>query len=38
VTDVWVAGEHLVAERVALRLDVTEIGEAAQRWGRQLRE
>jgi 5-methylthioadenosine/S-adenosylhomocysteine deaminase len=38
VTDVWVAGEHLVAERVALRLDVTEIGESAQRWGRQLRE
>jgi 5-methylthioadenosine/S-adenosylhomocysteine deaminase len=37
VTDVWVAGEHLVAERAALRLDVTEICAAAERWGRQLR-
>jgi 5-methylthioadenosine/S-adenosylhomocysteine deaminase len=36
VTDVWVAGEHLVAERVALRLDVAEICAAADRWGRQL--
>jgi 5-methylthioadenosine/S-adenosylhomocysteine deaminase len=35
VTDVWVAGEHLVAERVALRLDVAEICAAADRWGRQ---
>jgi 5-methylthioadenosine/S-adenosylhomocysteine deaminase len=37
VTDVWVAGEHLVAERIAMRLDVAEIGAAAERWGRQLR-
>jgi 5-methylthioadenosine/S-adenosylhomocysteine deaminase len=37
VTDVWVAGEHLVAERVALRLDVEEICATAERWGRQLR-
>jgi 5-methylthioadenosine/S-adenosylhomocysteine deaminase len=36
VTDVWVAGEHLVAERAALRLDVAEICAAAERWGRQL--
>jgi len=37
VTDVWVAGEHLVAERASLRLDVAEICAAAERWGRQLR-
>jgi 5-methylthioadenosine/S-adenosylhomocysteine deaminase len=37
VTDVWVAGEHLVAERAPLRLDVAEICGAAERWGRQLR-
>jgi 5-methylthioadenosine/S-adenosylhomocysteine deaminase len=37
VTDVWVAGEHLVAERTALRLDVAEACAAAERWGRQLR-
>jgi 5-methylthioadenosine/S-adenosylhomocysteine deaminase len=37
VTDVWVAGEHLVAEHAALRLDVAEICAAAERWGRQLR-
>jgi 5-methylthioadenosine/S-adenosylhomocysteine deaminase len=37
VTDVWVAGEHVVAERVALRIDVQEIGAAADRWGRQMR-
>jgi 5-methylthioadenosine/S-adenosylhomocysteine deaminase len=36
VTDVWVAGEHLVAERALLRLDVAEICAAAERWGRQL--
>jgi 5-methylthioadenosine/S-adenosylhomocysteine deaminase len=36
VTDVWVAGEQLVAERAALRLDVAEICAAAERWGRQL--
>jgi 5-methylthioadenosine/S-adenosylhomocysteine deaminase len=38
VTDVWIAGEHLVAERVALRLDVAETCAAAERWGRQLCE
>ncbi|RPI61251.1 MAG: TRZ/ATZ family hydrolase [Lysobacterales bacterium] len=37
VSDVWVAGEHLVAERALLRLDVTEICAAADRWVRQLR-
>jgi 5-methylthioadenosine/S-adenosylhomocysteine deaminase len=37
VTDVWIAGEHLVAERTALRLDIAEIGAAAQRWGTRLR-
>jgi 5-methylthioadenosine/S-adenosylhomocysteine deaminase len=38
VTDVWVAGEHLVSERALLRLDATEICAAAERWGRKLRE
>jgi 5-methylthioadenosine/S-adenosylhomocysteine deaminase len=37
VSDVWVAGEHLVAERVALRLDMAEIAAAAERWGQELR-
>jgi 5-methylthioadenosine/S-adenosylhomocysteine deaminase len=37
VTDVWVAGEHLVAERTALRLDVDEIAATADRWGLQMR-
>jgi 5-methylthioadenosine/S-adenosylhomocysteine deaminase len=37
VTDVWVAGEHLVAERTLLRIDVAEIRSAAERWRRQLR-
>jgi 5-methylthioadenosine/S-adenosylhomocysteine deaminase len=37
VTDVWVAGEHLVADRSPLRFDVAEIGNAADRWGHQLR-
>ncbi len=37
VTDVWIAGEQLVAERTALRLDVAGICAAAERWGRQLR-
>jgi len=36
VTDVWVAGEHLVAERELVRLDVAAIGAAAERWGRRL--
>lgn len=38
VTDVWVAGEHLVAEGVALRLDVAEIAATADRWGQRLRK
>jgi 5-methylthioadenosine/S-adenosylhomocysteine deaminase len=38
VTDVWVAGEHLVTDRALLRLDVAEICAAADRWGRKLRE
>jgi 5-methylthioadenosine/S-adenosylhomocysteine deaminase len=33
VTDVWVAGEHLVAERSALRLDTAAVAAAARRWG-----
>lgn len=37
VTDVWVAGEQLVADRALLRLDVAEVCAAAERWGRQLR-
>jgi 5-methylthioadenosine/S-adenosylhomocysteine deaminase len=37
VTDVWVAGEQLVAERALLRLDVAELRAAAERWGRRLR-
>jgi len=37
VTDVWIAGEHLVADRVALRLDVAEIRAAAGRWASKLR-
>jgi 5-methylthioadenosine/S-adenosylhomocysteine deaminase len=36
VTDVWIAGEQLVADRTLLRLDVDEICAAAERWGRQL--
>jgi 5-methylthioadenosine/S-adenosylhomocysteine deaminase len=37
VTDVWVAGEQLVAERAAVRLDIAEICAAADRWGLKLR-
>jgi 5-methylthioadenosine/S-adenosylhomocysteine deaminase len=37
VTDVWVAGEHLVADGALLRLDVTEICAAAERWAQVLR-
>jgi 5-methylthioadenosine/S-adenosylhomocysteine deaminase len=37
VTDVWVAGEQLVAERAAVRLDIAEISAAADRWGSKLR-
>jgi 5-methylthioadenosine/S-adenosylhomocysteine deaminase len=36
VSDVWVAGEHLVANRELVRLDVASIGAAAERWGRRL--
>jgi 5-methylthioadenosine/S-adenosylhomocysteine deaminase len=36
VSDVWVAGEHLVADGALLRLDVAEICAAAERWARQL--
>jgi 5-methylthioadenosine/S-adenosylhomocysteine deaminase len=36
VTDVWVAGEHLLADGTLLRLDVAEICAAAERWARQL--
>jgi 5-methylthioadenosine/S-adenosylhomocysteine deaminase len=38
VTDVWVAGEHLVAEGALLRLDVAEIAATADRWGQRLRK
>jgi 5-methylthioadenosine/S-adenosylhomocysteine deaminase len=38
VTDVWVAGEHLLAERKPLRFDTANIGAAAERWGRTMRE
>jgi 5-methylthioadenosine/S-adenosylhomocysteine deaminase len=37
VTDVWVAGEHLVAERTALRIDIAELRATAERWAQQLR-
>jgi 5-methylthioadenosine/S-adenosylhomocysteine deaminase len=36
VTDVWVAGEHLVADRELVRLDVASISAAAGRWGSRL--
>jgi 5-methylthioadenosine/S-adenosylhomocysteine deaminase len=38
VSDVWVAGEHLVADRALVRLDTASIGAAAERWGRRLLE
>lgn len=38
VSDVWVAGEHLVANRELMRLDSASIGAAAERWGRRLIE
>jgi 5-methylthioadenosine/S-adenosylhomocysteine deaminase len=38
VTDVWVAGEHLVANRSPTRLDVAAIAAAAERWGRRLQD
>jgi len=37
VTDVWVAGEQLVADRSLLRLDVADVCAAAERWAQQLR-
>ena len=37
VTDVWVAGEHLLVQREAVRLDLPAIAAAAARWGRRLR-
>jgi len=37
VTDVWIAGEHLVADRALLRLDVADVCAAAERWAQQLR-
>jgi 5-methylthioadenosine/S-adenosylhomocysteine deaminase len=37
VTDVWVAGEHLIAERSALRFESSEIAAAADRWGQRMR-
>ncbi len=37
VTDVWVAGEHLVVQREAVRLDLPAIAAAAARWGQRLR-
>jgi 5-methylthioadenosine/S-adenosylhomocysteine deaminase len=36
VSDVWVAGEHLVAERRLMRMDVAEIAAAADGWGARL--
>ena len=38
VTDVWVAGAHLVAQRELVRLDVTAIAATAQRWGQRFRD
>jgi 5-methylthioadenosine/S-adenosylhomocysteine deaminase len=37
VTDVWIAGEQLVADRTLLRLDTADVCKAAERWARQLR-
>jgi 5-methylthioadenosine/S-adenosylhomocysteine deaminase len=36
VTDVWVAGEYLVASREFVRLDTAQVGAAAERWRRRL--
>ena len=36
VTDVWVAGEHLIVQREAVRLDLPAITAAAGRWARRL--
>jgi 5-methylthioadenosine/S-adenosylhomocysteine deaminase len=37
VTDVWVAGEHLIVQRDAVRMDLSAIAAAAERWGQRLR-
>ena len=37
VTDVWVAGEHLVANGEHARMDVAAIAASAARWGQRLR-
>jgi 5-methylthioadenosine/S-adenosylhomocysteine deaminase len=37
VTDVWVAGEHLIVQREAVRMDLPAIAAAAERWGQRLR-
>jgi 5-methylthioadenosine/S-adenosylhomocysteine deaminase len=37
VTDVWIAGEQLVADRALLRLDAADVCAAAERWARHLR-
>jgi 5-methylthioadenosine/S-adenosylhomocysteine deaminase len=36
VTDVWVAGAHLVANRELVRLDGAAIAAAAEQWGRRV--
>jgi 5-methylthioadenosine/S-adenosylhomocysteine deaminase len=36
VSDVWVAGEHLVVQRELVRMNVTSILETAREWGRKL--
>src|SRR5881394_1594821 len=36
VTDVWIAGAHLVANRELVRLDAAAIAAAAEQWGRRL--
>jgi 5-methylthioadenosine/S-adenosylhomocysteine deaminase len=38
VTDVWVAGEHLLAESAALRFDTEAIAAAARRWRNAMTE
>lgn len=37
VTDVWIAGEHLIAERSALRFEMAEIAATADRWEQRMR-
>jgi 5-methylthioadenosine/S-adenosylhomocysteine deaminase len=38
VSDVWIAGEHLLVSGESVRLDATAIGAAAERWKRRLLE